>query len=813
MQRRLRQTRWSSLLYLLVILVLSGTLHAQRASEECTGNESWLPIDNPTPGYILSAGEAGGSLYFYATTGQTDGILYSWDGSTLASVDTMTGVNYGVNTMQEYNGALYVGGWFSSIDGVAGTSGVARWNGSSWESVGVTGYGISAMGVYNNDLYVAGLLIDQNGDTLHGLAKYDGTNWTEVANVFVYGDSVGNINSMAVYDGKLIVSGYFVDVNDVAMSNYAQYDGTNWSSIPALDGQNGAQQMVVWNGKLYGANYGVFEWDGGSTATNIAGTDTVPCNQGITVHDNKLYVSGSVYLQSGDSGRLGLMRNFSSYDGTAWTPISSVNGYGRLVDYNGTLITFGQFTSSCGTALNNIAFLCDQNNCSHITGTVYHDADNDGAYDNGEVGLFGHIVEINPGGFYASTDSNGVYSQFVLPGNYSVATADHRYWNTTSTSPLSVSIASAGSTSSGNDFESAPIPDIYDLRVSLAGGGRMRPGFTTAYTLYYANVGTEATSATLSFTYDDGNLTFDNSTTTPDRNSNGTLEWDLSNIQPGEGGSMTVYFTVSSNTQLGTVVCAYTDLGMGESHTDTASLDNHDSSCTTVRGSYDPNDIAVTPAGDFEGVIRPNDTVLAYQVRFQNTGTDTAFRVVIRDTLDPSLDIPTIEMGAGSHPFTWKLEDNGVLVITFDNIGLPDDKENLLGSQGYVKYTLHLKKSLPEGTTIQNRASIYFDFNTGVLTNQVINVTPSMSGVNVKEMVDAVRSYPRPAQGELYVDGPVVAGTEMKLRGIDGRVVLSTVARGTGHERIGVGSVPAGVYLLEMQTVQGLNVQRVVIAR
>ncbi|MCB0556652.1 MAG: hypothetical protein KDD02_24110, partial [Phaeodactylibacter sp.] len=45
-------------------------------------------------------------------------------------------------------------------------------------------------------------------------------------------------------------------------------------------------------------------------------------------------------------------------------------------------------------------------------------------------------------------------------------------------------------------------------------------------------------------------------------------------------------------------------------------------------------------------------TDLEYLVRFQNTGNDTAFLVVIRDTLSEFLDIATVRPGAASHPYT-----------------------------------------------------------------------------------------------------------------------------------------------------------------
>ncbi len=63
-----------------------------------------------------------------------------------------------------------------------------------------------------------------------------------------------------------------------------------------------------------------------------------------------------------------------------------------------------------------------------------------------------------------------------------------------------------------------------------------------------------------------------------------------------------------------------------------------DIECRPNIGSFDPNDKTGLPLGvSAAGIIAPG-TKLEYLIRFQNTGTDTAFRVEIRDTLSKLLD-------------------------------------------------------------------------------------------------------------------------------------------------------------------------------
>jgi hypothetical protein len=48
-----------------------------------------------------------------------------------------------------------------------------------------------------------------------------------------------------------------------------------------------------------------------------------------------------------------------------------------------------------------------------------------------------------------------------------------------------------------------------------------------------------------------------------------------------------------------------------------------------VSCSLDPNDKIVLPEGLMQIIVRFNDEELQYTIRFQNTGTDTAFLVFV----------------------------------------------------------------------------------------------------------------------------------------------------------------------------------------
>ncbi|TAK44567.1 MAG: hypothetical protein EPO28_04695, partial [Saprospiraceae bacterium] len=76
------------------------------------------------------------------------------------------------------------------------------------------------------------------------------------------------------------------------------------------------------------------------------------------------------------------------------------------------------------------------------------------------------------------------------------------------------------------------------------------------------------------------------------------------------------------------------------------------------------------PKGYYKGGenLIPANTDVEYHIFFQNAGTDTVTRLVIRDTLPPSLDLATVVPGASSHPYDFEVYGNGVLKFTLDNI-------------------------------------------------------------------------------------------------------------------------------------------------
>lgn len=146
-----------------------------------------------------------------------------------------------------------------------------------------------------------------------------------------------------------------------------------------------------------------------------------------------------------------------------------------------------------------------------------------------------------------------------------------------------------------------------------------------------------------------------------------------------------------------------------------------DFDCQENRGSFDPNDKQGFPKGAGTEKYVDQNTDLEYMIRFQNTGTDTAFNVVILDTLSSFLDAKTVSPGSSSHHYDFEILGEGVLRFSFRNIMLPDSNINEPGSHGFVHYRVRQQKNVALQSKIYNEAAIYFDFNPPVITNEVLH--------------------------------------------------------------------------------------------
>ncbi len=219
--------------------------------------------------------------------------------------------------------------------------------------------------------------------------------------------------------------------------------------------------------------------------------------------------------------------------------------------------------------------------------------------------------------------------------------------------------------------------------------------------------------------------------------------------------------------------------------------------CLENIGSYDPNDKQGFPIGFGNQHFVKANTDIEYLIRFQNTGTDTAFTVVVLDTISQNLDVASVRVQVASHPMEFAMLEGGILRFTFNNILLPDSNVNQVASNGFIKFRIAQKPDHPDGILLENSAAIYFDFNDPIITNTTLHtIGEEFLPVSTDDLVNdgLLRAFPNPASDAVMFELKEWANTgRFELTNNLGQQV--SAQRFTGNKfRFERKNLPAGLY-------------------
>ena len=422
-----------------------------------------------------------------------------------------------------------------------------------------------------------------------------------------------------------------------------------------------------------------------------------------------------------------------------------------------------------------------------VTGRVFLDGNNNGQYDTGEVPYT--QVGIFSGGTATGVTNDGRYAMALSVGPHTISCNPNTGY-VTSIAPAmhTATFAGVAEVDSLNDFAVMLQPNIQDLVVDLTASTPPVPGFYHQVTISYRNAGTQVSDGSVTFTYGAA-VSFFGSSTVPDVINGNTLTWNFAQLQIGEERTVDVMLLAPIGTALGTVV-SY-EAVVDALPTDASPGDNTSTTVTDVVGSYDPNDKAVSPTALTPAQVAAEER-LTYTIRFQNTGTWPATRVVLTDTLSTDLQWNTMQEIAASHAHTWFIS-NGVLHVVFDNINLPDSNANEPESHGYFKFSMKPVSTLLLGDAVSNTANIYFDFNEPVITNAAVFTVDNNVGTP-ETAQPRLHLSPNPVSDVLAVEQAGTANNQvLEVVDVTGRTVLRAVANGT-RTLLDVHALKAGSY-------------------
>ncbi len=324
----------SDVLYTEPDTVESATFRMVAGRLKSTGQ--WSPLGPPSAG--------GTYTNAYAKMAEDDVYLYiggnflNWDG--IANADYIvrynkqTGVYSAMGTGADNdvlaivilpNGDVIAGGVFTTMGGVANTSRIARWNGTSWNALGTGVNGtVNSLAVgLDGTLYVGGQFTTAGGFAAVRIAQWNGVAWSGLGSGM---DST--VSALAIgLNGTLYAGGIFTTAGGVTVNRIAQWNGSVWSTLGStgFDGATDAISAlaIALDGTLYAG--GIFTDASGVSASNIAQWNGVTWNP-LGSGTNAL---GNVFsLAVGQDGMLYAGGNFDSAGGiTLADKVARWNGY------------------------------------------------------------------------------------------------------------------------------------------------------------------------------------------------------------------------------------------------------------------------------------------------------------------------------------------------------------------------------------------------------------------------------------------------------------------------------------------------------
>ena len=327
-------------------------------------------------GGLVRAGEAG-----------ADNVM-EWAGGKWKSLTTVVdpGPFYLPTLLRSDGTDLFVGGRFILYAGNKPASGIARWNGSSWDPMGggfkLAGNGLGNMTVgdivfHGSDVYAGGKFDSAQGGAAKNIARWDGSVWHALGGGFPgevralshdgvglvaggAGDSSatvspalknriigrwdgsawqpmgtglqGRVDKLVQYRGKVCAFGKLKGIDDTAFSSISVWDGLKWAAVQersgAMSGDDSVLDVVIFNDTVYSLGYAqkTFEYH----LTRWDGS-AAPIRESLR-YGRALATDGSSLYLAGDfkPGRYPIGSSLFKYDASGWRPLLSDQEFGYI---------------------------------------------------------------------------------------------------------------------------------------------------------------------------------------------------------------------------------------------------------------------------------------------------------------------------------------------------------------------------------------------------------------------------------------------------------------------------------------------------
>jgi hypothetical protein len=191
--------------------------------------------------------------------------IAKWDGSSWATLgsgltgSTSSGV-YALTVFDDGTGpALYAGGKFTFSAGCPSVNRIAKWNGSCWAALGSGMNGeVNALTTFDDGngpaLYAGGNFTTAGGASANNVARWNGASWTPLGS-----GMNGPLRALGVFDdgsgAALYAGGYFNTAGGMSALGIAQWSDGSWAALGSGFNSGAARALTVFNDRTGPALY------------------------------------------------------------------------------------------------------------------------------------------------------------------------------------------------------------------------------------------------------------------------------------------------------------------------------------------------------------------------------------------------------------------------------------------------------------------------------------------------------------------------------------------------------------------------------
>ncbi|MEZ4880430.1 MAG: hypothetical protein R2801_09745 [Chitinophagales bacterium] len=303
---------------------------------------------------------------------------------------------------------------------------------------------------------------------------------------------------------------------------------------------------------------------------------------------------------------------------------------------------------------------------NQITGRVYFDVNTNNQPDNGDVFIDNiklQLAKNNTTSIIATSDS-GKFHFYADTGTYTLQPITNFSNFSTTPTNYNISYNNYGNSDTFN-FKVNPTALVNDASVTLINNFRTRPNNANSYTAIVQNESAASYNGVLKVLLSE-NVAYQSSSPSPTNIINDTLFFTITNLPMYNQQRITINFIGDIALQNGQVIKSIANINNNQ--TDVTPSNNETSLLETIATSYDPNEKVVDNTIIHPQLIGNSEYSLLYTIHFQNIGNDTAFNIVIYDTLDNNLNWNTIQPITASHNYSFEQNNGKYIQFKFNNI-------------------------------------------------------------------------------------------------------------------------------------------------